>query len=182
MFRTIVAATLLLSGGGQAPPADPLPPFQTLFYTSEGLRLEAYLFKPEGSGPFHSWFTTTGRAQPMRARNGLSSTSPDSCCRRGMPDRQAGRAERAPESGAPDSHSDVLRRRRERYPDRKHAGHLRGRSRQPGAGGGQDLSAVHAAECREGRRWRGSRDLRSRGRIDLRDDLLAFLRKYLGQG
>lgn len=42
----------LLTAGGQVQPAAPPPPFQTLFYTSEGLRLEAYLFKPEGTGPF----------------------------------------------------------------------------------------------------------------------------------
>ena len=52
MVRTLLAAGLLVLGAGQIRPADPLPPFQTLFYSSEGLRLEAYLSKPEGPGPF----------------------------------------------------------------------------------------------------------------------------------
>jgi dienelactone hydrolase len=51
MLRAIVAAGLLLAGG-QAQPADPLPQFQTLFYSNDGLRLEAYLFLPQGPGPF----------------------------------------------------------------------------------------------------------------------------------
>src|SRR5436190_11450655 len=49
MLRAFLVAGLLVLGG-RAQPAP--PPFQTLFYTSEGLKLEAYLFKPEGPGPF----------------------------------------------------------------------------------------------------------------------------------
>jgi dienelactone hydrolase len=33
-----------------APP--PALPYETLFYTHDGLRLEAYLYKPQGAGPF----------------------------------------------------------------------------------------------------------------------------------
>jgi dienelactone hydrolase len=51
MVRLFLVAGLLIFGG-QTQPAAPNPPFQTLFYTSEGLRLEAYLFTPEGPGPF----------------------------------------------------------------------------------------------------------------------------------
>jgi carboxymethylenebutenolidase len=51
MLRAFLMAGLL-TAGGQAQPAVPAPPFQTLFYTSEGLRLEAYLFRPDGPGPF----------------------------------------------------------------------------------------------------------------------------------
>lgn len=51
MSRLLLAAGLLTLNVGQVRPADPLP-FQTLFYPSDGLRLEAYLFKPDGPGPF----------------------------------------------------------------------------------------------------------------------------------
>jgi dienelactone hydrolase len=50
MFRVFLAAALFAIGQGQ--PAAPAPPYQTLFYTSEGLKLEAYLFTPQGRGPF----------------------------------------------------------------------------------------------------------------------------------
>ena len=46
----LVAA--LLGLGTRPQPAASASPFQTLFYSSEGLRLEAYLFKPDGAGPF----------------------------------------------------------------------------------------------------------------------------------
>ena len=51
MLRAFLVAAVL-TAGGQVQPAPPPPPFQTLLYTNEGLRLEAYLFTPEGTGPF----------------------------------------------------------------------------------------------------------------------------------
>jgi dienelactone hydrolase len=33
-------------------PTTPALPYETLFYTHDGLKLEAYLYKPEGAGPF----------------------------------------------------------------------------------------------------------------------------------
>ena len=52
MIRSLLAAGLLTIGTVQLPAAAPPPAFDTLFYSSEGLRLEAYLFKPDGPGPF----------------------------------------------------------------------------------------------------------------------------------
>jgi pimeloyl-ACP methyl ester carboxylesterase len=50
---TIIAAMLVWSvtAAAQAPAAPPLP-HETLFYTHDGLRLEAYLYLPQGAGPF----------------------------------------------------------------------------------------------------------------------------------
>jgi dienelactone hydrolase len=52
MIRGILTATLIVLGVWQTQPVEPVPPFETIFYSSEGLKLEAYLFKPEGPGPF----------------------------------------------------------------------------------------------------------------------------------
>jgi dienelactone hydrolase len=51
MTGILLAAAVLLQSG-QAPAAVQPLPYQTLFYSSEGLKLEAYLFTPEGPGPF----------------------------------------------------------------------------------------------------------------------------------
>jgi dienelactone hydrolase len=53
VFLAVLAACGLSSAlhAQQATP-QPDPPYETLFYTSDGLRLEAYLFKPQGQGPF----------------------------------------------------------------------------------------------------------------------------------
>ena len=51
MLPALLIAALV--GLGTPPlPAAAAPPFQTLFYSNEGLRLQAYLFKPDGAGPF----------------------------------------------------------------------------------------------------------------------------------
>ncbi|HEU4778242.1 MAG TPA: hypothetical protein VFS58_00020, partial [Steroidobacteraceae bacterium] len=49
---TIIAAMLVwsITAAAQAP-AQPLP-HETLFYTHDGLKLEAYLYVPDGAGPF----------------------------------------------------------------------------------------------------------------------------------
>lgn len=57
MNRTIAACigVLLLSASVRAQtgsPAASAPPHETLFYAHDGLKLEAYLYKPEGAGPF----------------------------------------------------------------------------------------------------------------------------------
>jgi dienelactone hydrolase len=52
MHGILLIAGWLLLNGAQGPGAAVPPPYQTIFYTSDGLRLEAYLFKPEGAGPF----------------------------------------------------------------------------------------------------------------------------------
>ena len=52
MIRGILVASLIVLGVWHTQPVEPVPQFQTLFYSSEGLKLEAYLFKPEGPGPF----------------------------------------------------------------------------------------------------------------------------------
>ena len=48
----LFAAAVLVLQSGQTPAAVQPLPYQTLFYSSEGLKLEAYLFTPEGPGPF----------------------------------------------------------------------------------------------------------------------------------
>ncbi|HEX2455274.1 MAG TPA: alpha/beta fold hydrolase [Vicinamibacterales bacterium] len=53
VFISAVAACGFVSFAfAQQTPAPPNPPHETFFYTSDGLRLEAYLYKPEGPGPF----------------------------------------------------------------------------------------------------------------------------------
>jgi len=44
-------ATLAAAAAPTPPPPSP-PPYETLFYTHDGLRLEAYLYRPAGPGPF----------------------------------------------------------------------------------------------------------------------------------
>src|SRR5262245_12708434 len=52
-FIAVLAACGLSSAlHAQQAALQPDPPYETLFYTSDGLRLEAYLFKPQGQGPF----------------------------------------------------------------------------------------------------------------------------------
>ncbi len=49
------AVGFVLAAVVAAPPAVPAstpPPYETLFYTNDGLRLEAYLYSPPGPGPF----------------------------------------------------------------------------------------------------------------------------------
>jgi len=45
-------------------PQPPALPHETLFYAHDGLKLEAYLYKPEGSGPFPLIVYNHGSAQP----------------------------------------------------------------------------------------------------------------------
>jgi len=49
----VLAAMLLLTAAvhAQAAQAPPLP-YETLFYQHDGLKLEAYLYRPQGAGPF----------------------------------------------------------------------------------------------------------------------------------
>src|SRR4051794_38168653 len=44
-------ATLAAAAAPSPTPPSP-PPYETLFYTHDGLRLEAYLYRPAGAGPF----------------------------------------------------------------------------------------------------------------------------------
>ena len=48
-----VSANVLIHAQGQASaPGQSSLPYDTLFYSHDGLKLEAYLYQPEGSGPF----------------------------------------------------------------------------------------------------------------------------------
>jgi dienelactone hydrolase len=50
LVAALVAATAVVSTADAQPPS-PLP-YETRFYTHDGLRLEAYLYRPSGPGPF----------------------------------------------------------------------------------------------------------------------------------
>jgi len=56
MLRQLSAVVACLTFGptlAAAQPAQPpSPPYETLFYSHDGLRLESYFFKPDGAGPF----------------------------------------------------------------------------------------------------------------------------------
>jgi dienelactone hydrolase len=54
-------------GFGQTPTPS-TPPYETLFYEHDGLRLEAYLYRPQGSGPFPLIVYNHGSAQPGKER------------------------------------------------------------------------------------------------------------------
>src|SRR5258706_15812536 len=47
-----LAAAAAVTALAQAPSPPPAPPHETFFYTHDGLRLEAYFYRPAGDGPF----------------------------------------------------------------------------------------------------------------------------------
>src|SRR3954463_8493742 len=55
-FPIVATLSLMLLTCARLAAAQPAPPpalpYDTLFYTHDGLTLEAYLYKPEGAGPF----------------------------------------------------------------------------------------------------------------------------------
>lgn len=59
----VLAATVI---SAQAPPALP---YETLFYAHDGLKLEAYLYVPEGKGPFPLVVYNHGSAVPGQERD-----------------------------------------------------------------------------------------------------------------
>jgi dienelactone hydrolase len=61
-IMAFLAFGLLALVAQAAPP--PAPPYDTLFYTHDGLKLEAYLYKPEGAGPFPLIVYNHGSAVP----------------------------------------------------------------------------------------------------------------------
>jgi dienelactone hydrolase len=64
MMRIMAFLALgLLALIAQAAPPTALP-YDTLFYTHDGLKLEAYLYKPEGAGPFPLIVYNHGSAVP----------------------------------------------------------------------------------------------------------------------
>jgi dienelactone hydrolase len=50
------------------PPPPPAPPYETVFYTHDGLRLEAYFYRPAGNGPFPFVVYNHGSALPGQER------------------------------------------------------------------------------------------------------------------
>jgi dienelactone hydrolase len=48
----LVLAALICLAGGSARAADSAPPYREVFYPSGSLRIQAYLYKPAGEGPF----------------------------------------------------------------------------------------------------------------------------------
>ena len=55
--------SLILAWQAQAP-QPPALPYDTIFYSHDGLKLEAYLYKPEGAGPFPLVVYNHGSATP----------------------------------------------------------------------------------------------------------------------
>jgi len=62
LWATVVAM-FAVAGMVAAQPPSPLP-YETRFYTHEGLRLEAYLYRPSGPGPFPLVVYNHGSAPP----------------------------------------------------------------------------------------------------------------------
>ncbi len=65
-MTSVLLALLWLTGVAQ-PGAQPLP-HETFFYMHDGLKLEAYLYKPEGAGPFPLVVYNHGSAEPGKER------------------------------------------------------------------------------------------------------------------
>jgi carboxymethylenebutenolidase len=65
----VLAALSLAALPVQAQPAAATLPYETLFYAHDGLRLEAYLYRPEGPGPFPLVVYNHGSAPPGEERN-----------------------------------------------------------------------------------------------------------------
>ena len=61
----MAAALSVVAAAQSAPPALP---YETLFYTHDGLRLEAYLYKPAGDGPFPLVVYNHGSTTPDQER------------------------------------------------------------------------------------------------------------------
>ena len=74
-FRRLMAIGVLVASvavsAAPAQPAAPLPPappHETFFYTHDGLRLEAYFYRPAGEGPFPLVVFNHGSAPPGEER------------------------------------------------------------------------------------------------------------------
>ena len=65
---TGIVAILLWAVNAAAQPPSATPPFETIFYTHDGLKLEAYLYTPEGNGPFPLVVYNHGSAVPGQER------------------------------------------------------------------------------------------------------------------
>ena len=61
----LVLLPLTGTAGGQGANTEPV--FETLFYTHDGLRLEAYLYTPSGGGPFPMVVYNHGSARLARS-------------------------------------------------------------------------------------------------------------------
>ncbi len=71
-MRSIAGPLLLalrLASSAIAQPAEAPPPHDTLFYTHDGLRLEAYLYTPPGAGPHPLVVYNHGSALPGEERH-----------------------------------------------------------------------------------------------------------------
>ncbi|MBY0495049.1 MAG: alpha/beta fold hydrolase [Cyanobacteria bacterium] len=65
-MSTLLTLVLTIAAAAQATP--PALPYETLFYTHDGLRLEAYLYKPAGEGPFPLVVYNHGSTPPDQER------------------------------------------------------------------------------------------------------------------
>lgn len=64
-----IAVLILLSASLLAAQAPPALPYETFFYTHDGLKLEAYLYQPAGTGPFPLVVYNHGSAVPGQERD-----------------------------------------------------------------------------------------------------------------
>ena len=63
--RSLCAATIALCAVATVAAQSPSPlPYETRFYTHDGLRLESYLYRPSGPGPFALVVYNHGSATP----------------------------------------------------------------------------------------------------------------------
>jgi len=67
VLESLVAAVVTALGFGQAPAAT--PSYETLFYPHDGLKLEAYLYVPDGNGPFPMVVYNHGSAEAGKERD-----------------------------------------------------------------------------------------------------------------
>ena len=68
-LAVLVSALVVSAAPAQSPsPLPSAPPHDTFFYTHDGLRLEAYFYRPDGDGPFPLVVYNHGSAPPGQER------------------------------------------------------------------------------------------------------------------